>query len=35
MQCVLSDDQLLQLLHDDVPYGDLTTDLLLDPRQQV
>lgn len=35
MQCVLSDDQLLQLLHEDVPYGDLTTDLLLDPRQQV
>lgn len=30
MQCVLTDEQLLQLLRDDVPYGDLTSDLLLD-----
>ena len=35
MQCVLSDELLVQLLEQDVPYGDLTTDLLLDPRQQV
>ena len=35
MQCVLSDEQLLQLLHQDVPYGDLTTDLLLDSQQRV
>lgn len=30
MQSVLSDEQLIQLLRDDVPYGDLTTELLLD-----
>ena len=35
MQCVLSDEQLLQLLNDDVPYGDLTTDLLLDAHRPV
>ncbi|MGL4205653.1 MAG: ModD protein [Aeromonadaceae bacterium] len=35
MQSVLSDEQLVALLQQDVPYGDLTTDLLLDPRQRV
>lgn len=29
MKTVLSDEQLLQLIRDDVPYGDLTTSLLL------
>lgn len=29
MRCVLTDEQLLKLLHDDVPFGDLTTELLL------
>jgi molybdenum transport protein len=32
---VLSDETLWQLLHDDVPQGDLTTDLLLDPDQPI
>ncbi len=31
MRCVLTDEQLLILLHDDVPFGDLTTELLLTP----
>lgn len=31
MRCVLTDEQLLDLLHDDVPFGDLTTELLLPP----
>ena len=35
MQCVLSDEQLAQLLQQDVPYGDLTTELLLEPEQQL
>ncbi len=35
MQCVLTDEQLLQLLRDDVPYGDLTSDLLLDGQQRI
>lgn len=29
MRCVLTGEQLLKLLHDDVPFGDLTTELLL------
>ena len=29
MRCVLTDEQLLKLLHDDVPFGDFTTELLL------
>ena len=33
MQCVLSDEALLQYFRDDVPYGDLTTELLLNPDQ--
>ncbi len=32
MQCVLTDEQLLKLLQDDVPFGDLTTELLLEPN---
>jgi len=35
MRCVLTDEQLLTLLHDDVPYGDLTTELLLTPDKPV
>ena len=31
MRCVFTDEQLLTLLHDDVPFGDLTTELLLTP----
>jgi molybdenum transport protein len=29
MRCVLTDEQLLKLLHNDVPFGDFTTELLL------
>lgn len=32
---VLSDETLWQLLHDDVPQGDLTTELLLDSEQPI
>lgn len=35
MRCVLTDEQLLTLLHDDVPFGDLTTELLLTPDKPV
>lgn len=35
MRCVLTDEQLLKLLHDDVPFGDLTTELLLVPNKPV
>ena len=35
MRCVLTDEQLLTLLHDDVPFGDLTTELLLTPDKQI
>jgi molybdenum transport protein len=33
MRCVLTDEQLLKLLRDDVPFGDLTTELLLTADQ--
>ena len=35
MQCVLSDEQLMQLMRDDVPFGDLTTDLLLNVSREI
>lgn len=35
MRCVLTDEQLLKLLHDDVPFGDLTTELLLAPNKPI
>lgn len=35
MRCVLSDEQLMQLLRDDVPFGDLTTELLLNTDQPI
>lgn len=35
MRCVLTDEQLLKLLHDDVPFGDLTTELLLATNKPV
>ena len=35
MRCVLTDEQLLTLLHDDVPFGDLTTELLLTPDKLI
>jgi molybdenum transport protein len=30
MQCVLTNEQVAKLLYDDAPYGDLTTDLVVD-----
>lgn len=35
MRCVLTDEQLLKLLHDDVPFGDLTTELLLASKKPI
>ncbi len=33
MECSVTDEQLNKILFDDVPYGDLTTELLIDTKQ--